>query len=165
MALFNMSGLPAELAPGARLIGIDPGARRIGLALSDVGRAIASPYGSLRRARLRQNAAEIAAIASREGAGGLIVGLPLDAEGNFGPAAQAARDWALALSEAVSLPASLWDERYSTADVTRVLVEQVDLGRKRRAAIIDRMAAAFILQAALDALRQAQGVAAPCVST
>ena len=104
---------------GRRLLGIDPGARTIGLALSDVSLLLASPYGSLRRARLRANAAEIAAIAAREGAGGLVVGLPLSMDGTAGPAAQAARDWTLALSDATALPAALWDERLSTAAVQR----------------------------------------------
>ena len=77
MPLFNLSDLLAGLKRDDRLIGIDPGAKTIGLALSDVRRTLASPYGSLRRRKLRENAAEIAAIARKEGAGGLVVGLPL----------------------------------------------------------------------------------------
>ncbi len=151
MALFNMAELRAALPRGRRLLGIDPGARTIGLALSDVSLLLASPYGSLRRARLRANAAEIAAIAAREGAGGLVVGLPLSMDGTAGPAAQAARDWTLALSDATALPAALWDERLSTAAVQRVLIGEADLSRARRAATVDKMAAAWMLQAALDA--------------
>jgi putative pre-16S rRNA nuclease len=151
MALFNMRELRSRVRPGERLIGIDPGARRIGLALSDVGLSLASPYGTLRRSKLRRNAAEIAAIATKEGAGGLVVGWPLSMDGSIGPAAQAARDWAGALSEAAGLPAALWDERLSSAAVNRFLIEEADLSRARRAAVVDRMAAAWILQAALDA--------------
>lgn len=154
MALFNMAELRAALPRGRRLLGIDPGARTIGLALSDVSLLLASPYGRLRRARLRANAAEIAAIAAREGAGGLVVGLPLSMDGTAGPAAQAARDWTLALSEATALPAALWDERLSTAAVQRVLIGEADLSRARRAATVDKMAAAWLLQAALDASRE-----------
>ncbi len=154
MALFNMAELRAALPRGRRLLGIDPGARTIGLALSDVSLLLASPYGRLRRARLRANAAEIAAIAAREGAGGLVVGLPLSMDGTAGPAAQAARDWTLALSEATTLPAALWDERLSTAAVQRVLIGEADLSRARRAATVDKMAAAWLLQAALDASRE-----------
>ena len=146
-----MRELRSRLRPGERLIGIDPGARRIGLALSDVALYLASPYGTLRRGKLRQNAAEIAALAAREGAGGLVVGWPLSMDGSIGPAAQAARDWAAALSEAAGLPAALWDERLSSAAVNRFLIEEADLSRARRAAVVDRMAAAWILQAALDA--------------
>ncbi|HJS87468.1 MAG TPA: Holliday junction resolvase RuvX [Acetobacteraceae bacterium] len=150
MALFNMRELRSRLRPRQRLIGIDPGARRIGLALSDVMLSLASPYGTLRRGKLRQNAAEIAAIAAKEGAGGLVVGWPLSMDGSVGPAAQAARDWAGALSEATGLPAALWDERLSSFAVNRFLIEEADLSRARRAAVVDRMAAAWILQSALD---------------
>jgi putative Holliday junction resolvase len=151
MALFNLPELRARLARGQRLIGIDPGRRTIGVALSDVSLTLASPYGSLRRGKLRDNAAEIAAIAIKEGAGGLVVGLPLSMDGSIGPAAQAARDWTLALSEAAGLPAALWDERLSTAAVNRFLVGEVGLSRKRRAEAVDRTAAAWLLQSALGA--------------
>ncbi len=151
MALFNMAELRSRLEPGRRLIGIDPGARRIGVALSDVGLSLASPYGTLRRRKLKENAAEISAIAAREQAGGLVVGWPLSMDGSIGPAAQAARDWAGALSEATGLPAALWDERLSSFAVNRFLIDEADLSRARRAEVVDRMAAAWTLQAALDA--------------
>lgn len=152
MPLLALPALRAALAPQQRLIGIDPGQRVIGVALSDVLLTLASPYGSLRRGKLRDNAAEIAAIAAKEGAGGLVVGWPLSMDGSVGPAAQAARDWALALSEATGLPVALWDERLSSAAANRFLIKQADLSRKRRAAAVDRMAAAWLLQAALDSL-------------
>jgi len=152
MPLFNLRDLKASLARDQRLLGIDLGSRVIGLALSDVGRSLASPYGSIRRGRLRDNAAEVAAIARQEGAGGLVVGLPLSMDGTAGPAAQAARDWALALSEATGLPTALWDERLSSAAVNRFLIEEADVSRRKRAAAVDRMAAAWILQGALDRL-------------
>jgi putative Holliday junction resolvase len=153
MALLSMRELRASLGRGQRLIGLDPGSKTIGIALSDVGLSLASPYGALKRARLRQNAAEIAAIARKEGASGLVVGLPLSMDGSVGPAAQAARDWALALSEATGLPTALWDERLSSAAVERLLIGEADLSRRKRAPAVDRMAAAWILQAALDASR------------
>ncbi len=153
MPLFNMTDLRAHLAPGQRLIGLDPGSRTVGVALSDVSLMLASPYGALRRGRLAANAAEIAAIARREGAFGLVVGLPLSMDGHAGPAAQAARDWAHALSAATGLPAALWDERLSSSAVNRFLIDEADLSRRRRAELVDRMAAAYMLQAALDASR------------
>ncbi len=153
MALFNLTDLTAHLPPGARLMGLDPGAARIGVALSDVGRQIASPYATLRRAKLKQNAAEVAAIAVREGAGGLIIGLPLDDEQKLGPRAQAARDWAHAMSAATGLPAALVDESFTTADAHERMIE-AGLSRARRGEIIDKAAAAAILQAALDAMRR-----------
>ncbi len=102
MPLFNLTELRGLLKREQRLIGIDPGTKTIGLALSDVGLRIASPYGTLKRGKLRANTAEIAEIARKERAGGLVVGLPLSMDGSFGPAAQAAHDWALALSDATA---------------------------------------------------------------
>jgi putative Holliday junction resolvase len=151
MPLFNMTDLRGVLAPGQRLLGLDPGTRTIGVALSDVTLMLATPYGAVARGKLAANAAEIARIARREGAGGLVVGLPLSLDGSAGPAAQAARDWTHALSEATGLPAALWDERLSSSAVNRFLIDEADMTRKRRAEIVDKMAAAYMLQAALDA--------------
>jgi putative holliday junction resolvase len=153
MALFNLTELRAHLARDQRLIGLDPGAKTIGVALSDVSLTLASPYGSLPRIRLRAIADAIMTIARKEGAGGLVVGLPLSMDGSVGPAAQAARDWAMALSEMSGLPAAMWDERLSSAAVNRMLVQEVDLSRKHRARVVDRAAATWMLQAALDASR------------
>lgn len=151
MPVINLTELRASLPKAMRLIGLDPGRRTIGVALSDVALTLAGPYASLRRGKLAVNAAEIVAIARHEGAGGLVVGLPLSMDGSVGSSAQAARDWAHAISAATGLPAALWDERLSTATVERVLIEQADLSRRRRAEVVDRAAAACILQAALDA--------------
>jgi putative Holliday junction resolvase len=153
MALFNIKALRSGLAPGQRLIGLDPGARSIGVALTDTGLMLASPFGTLKRAKLAANARDIAAIARDQAAGGLVVGLPLNMDGTLGPAAQAARDWAHALSDATSLPAALWDERLSSAAVNRFLIDEADMTRGKRAAKVDQMAAAYMLQAALDASR------------
>jgi putative holliday junction resolvase len=153
MPLFNLRDLRTSLARDRRLIGLDPGSRTIGVALSDVGLSLASPYGSLKRGKLRDSAAEVVAIARKEGAGGLVVGLPLSMDGTVGPAAQAARDWAVALSEATGLPTAMYDERLSSAAVNRFLIDQADLSRRKRAEAVDRMAAAWMLQAALDASR------------
>ncbi len=151
MPLFNMSALRAALAPGQRLIGLDPGSRTIGIALSDVSLLLASPYGTIPRGKLAASAAAIRRIMEAEGVGGLVVGLPVSMDGTLGPAAQAARDWTHALSAATRLPAALWDERLSSAAMNRVLVGEADVSRRRRAAVVDSMAAAYILQAALDA--------------
>jgi len=155
MPLFSIPALRAALGRAQRLIGLDLGSRTIGVALSDVRLSLASPYGSVRRGKLRDNAAEIAAIAHKEGAGGLVVGLPRSMDGAIGPAAQAARDWAMALAETIGFPVALWDERLSSAAVNRFLIEEADLSRQKRAASVDRMAAAWMLQGALDSLRHA----------
>ena len=157
MPVINIAALRVGLRPGQRLIGLDPGARIIGVALSDVGLMLASPHAALRRTKLSANAAEIAAIARKQEAGGLVVGLPLSMDGTLGPAAQAARDWTRALSDATGLPAALWDERLSSAAVNRFLITEADMTRKRRAAVVDQMAAAYMLQAALDASASKDG--------
>src|SRR5262249_38750912 len=149
----TLAELRATLAPNQRLIGIDPGQRTIGVALTDVMLMLASPYAALKRSKLRDNAAEVAAIARKEDAGGIVVGLPLSMDGSVGPAAQAARDWALALSDATGLPTAMWDERLSSAAVNRLLIEEADLSRRKRGQAVDRMAAAWLLQGALDSLR------------
>ena len=153
MPLLPLPELRAALPRDARLIGIDPGRRTIGLALSDVLLMLAIPYRAIPRGKLAANAAEIRAIAAREGAGGLVVGLPLGLDGSFGPAAQAAKDWAMAVSEATGLPAALWDERLSSSAVNRMLIGEADLSRAKRAKAVDAAAAAYTLQSALDATR------------
>ena len=149
-----MPQLRAALPSGSRLLGIDLGTRTIGLALSDVSLLLASPYGTLKRGKLRAAAAEIASIVGREGVGGMVGGLPLSLDGSFGPAAQAARDWLRSLSEATGLPAALWDERLSSRAVNRMLIDDLDMTRRRRGQVVDKLAAAYILQAALDASRE-----------
>jgi putative Holliday junction resolvase len=153
MPLLAMPVLRALLTKDQRLIGIDPGRRTIGLALSDVRLMLASPFGSLRRGKLQANGGEILAIARKENAGGLVVGLPLSMDGTAGPAAQGARDWALALSEATGLPAAVFDERLSSAAANRFLISEADVSRRKRARSVDRLAASWMLQAALDASR------------
>ena len=153
--LLSLPDLLAVLAPNQRLLGLDPGARTIGIAVSDVTRMLASPHAAIKRAKLTANAAEIARIAQTLGAAGLVVGLPLSMDGTMGPAAQAARDWTRALSDATALPAALWDERLSSAAVNRFLIQEADMTRQRRAEVVDRMAAAYMLQGALDSARLA----------
>jgi len=154
MPLFNMRDLRGSLQRGQRLIGLDPGSQIIGVALSDASLLLASPYGSLRRRKLGQVATDLKTIARREDAHGLVVGWPLSMDGTMGPAAQATRDWARDLSEAAGLPAALWDERLSSTAVNRFLIDEADMTRRKRAAVVDQMAAAYILQAALDASRE-----------
>jgi putative holliday junction resolvase len=151
MSVVPLAELRAALAPGQRLIGLDPGRRTIGIALSDVSLTLATPHGQIPRGKLAAAAAAVSRLARAEGAGGLVVGLPLELDGTFGPAAQAARDWTHALSEATGLPAAMWDERLSSSAVNRFLIDEADASRRRRAARVDQMAAAYILQAALDA--------------
>lgn len=157
MGIINLRELRATLPRGARLIGLDPGAKTVGVALSDVTLMLASPYASMKRGKLKPMAEQVLAIARKEEAGGIVVGLPLSMDGSFGPAAQAARDWAHALADATGLPVALWDERLSSSAVNRMLIGEADLTRAKRAEAVDRAAAAYMLQAALDATRAPAG--------
>lgn len=150
MAVINFHDLCAGLHGEERLLGLDPGSKTIGVALSDVRLRVASPYGSITRGKMSGIVEQLGRIVQRESVGGLIIGLPLGPEGQMGRAAQAARDWAWSVSDAMGLPAALWDETLTTAEVHEVLIGEMDMSRKRRAAVVDRMAAARILQAALD---------------
>ena len=156
MGLINMRALREGLDRDRRLIGLDPGSKTIGVALSDVSLMLASPWGSLPRGKMAAVASALLGLAAKEDAGGLVVGWPLSMDGTVGPAAQAARDWTLALSAATGLPACLWDERLSSAAVNRMLIA-ADISRKRRAAVVDGLAAAYTLQAALDASGDLKG--------
>lgn len=146
----NAHALCAVLGRGQRLLGIDPGTKRIGIALSDAALLIASPAAVLPRPRL---AAALAPLVAKESVGGLVIGLPLSMDGSFGPAAQAARDFGRDLARQLALPWAMMDERLSTAAAQRALTVEADLSRARRAQLVDAMAAAWMLQAFLDSTR------------
>lgn len=139
----------AATAPGSRLLGVDLGTRTIGLALSDGGRRIASPLETIRRVKFTPDAEKLVGIARRHGVGGLVFGLPLNMDGSEGPRAQATRAFVRNLKPRLDLPVAFWDERMSTLAVTRTLLD-ADASRARRAELVDKMAAAYILQGALD---------------
>jgi putative Holliday junction resolvase len=140
-----------DLPRGARLLGIDLGSKTIGLALSDVERRVATPFETIKRSKFAADAARLKAIAREHGVAGLLVGLPLNMDGSEGPRAQSTRAFVRNLEPILPLPVALWDERLTTAAVTRTLIE-ADASRARRAALIDKMAAAYLLQGALDRL-------------
>jgi len=146
--------LAAMLAPEARLLGLDVGTKTIGLALSDVTRSIATPYETIRRTKFTSDAEILVDIVDKMEVGGLIIGLPINLDGSEGPRAQSTRAFARNLAKHISLPMAFWDERLSTAAVERHLIE-AGASRKRRAEVVDRMAAAYILQGALDRLKRA----------
>lgn len=156
MILADPAALREAVPPGARLIGLDVGTKTIGLALSDTRLVIASPLETIRRRRFREDTARLFALVDLHGAGGLVVGLPLTLAGVDGPRTQSVRQFVRNLVALRDLPVALWDERLSTAAVTREMIA-ADLSRKRRAQIVDRVAAAYILQGFLDFLGQASG--------
>jgi putative Holliday junction resolvase len=137
---------------GARLMGLDLGTKTLGLALSDVTRTIASGLTTLSRSKFAADARLLLELASQHGVGGLVIGLPINLDGSEGPRAQATRAFARNLSKLTALPILYWDERLSTAEAERTLLE-ADLSRRRRAQVIDKVAATLILQSALDRLK------------
>lgn len=141
-----------KLAPGLRLLGLDLGEKTIGLALSDRLLSIATPMQTLKRGKFAADAAQLDIIISAQGVGGLVVGLPLNMDGSDGPSAQSARAFGRNWAARSSLPIVMQDERLSTSAVTRTLLE-ADASRRRRGEVVDKMAAAYILQGALDRLR------------
>ena len=141
----------AALPRHARLLGIDLGTKTLGLALSDVERRIASPLETLERSKFTADAKKIQALVARFGIGAIVFGLPLNMDGSEGPRAQATRAFARNLAAHIGLPTLFWDERLSTAAVNRMLID-FDTTRRRRAALVDKMAAAYILQGFLEAL-------------
>lgn len=152
MSVISLSELRAGLTPGQRLLGLDLGEKSIGLALSDILLTVATPYETLRRGKFTTDAAKLNAIAAKEGVGAVVVGLPLNMDGSAGPSAQSARAFARNFAARSALPIVLRDERLSTAAVQRDMIT-ADTSRKRRALAVDKIAAAYILQGALDALR------------
>ena len=150
MAVVTLEEL--KIAPGLRLLGLDLGEKTIGLALTDTLLSVATPMQTLKRSKFVADAARLDIIISEQGVGGLVVGLPLNMDGSDGPSAQSARAFGRNWAGRSALPLVFQDERLSTSAVTRTLLE-ADASRRRRSDVIDKMAAAYILQGALDRLR------------
>lgn len=153
--LVTIEDLAGRFTGTQRLIGIDLGTKTIGLALSDVGRRLATPMETLPRGKFSVDAAKLLARAKQFDVAAFIVGLPLNMDGSEGPRVQATRAFVRNLSALSSIPCVFWDERLSTAAVHRALIAQ-DVSRAKRAEVIDRMAAAYILQGALDRLNRSR---------
>lgn len=141
----------AALPAGARLFGLDLGTKTIGIAVSDSGFRIASPLETIARVKFTRDAERLLELAAKHGVGGLVVGLPVNMDGSEGPRAQSTRSFVRNLKALSDLPVTFWDERLSTAAVTRALLE-ADTSRRRRDEVVDKMAAGFILQGFLDRL-------------
>jgi putative Holliday junction resolvase len=153
----TLEALAEALEKGRRLMGLDLGTETIGVALSDALLSIATPVTTIRRTRFARDAEQLAALARERQAGGLVYGLPVNMDGTEGPRCQSVRDFAREFDKRCPLPYAFWDERLSTAAVQRMLTDEADLSRKRRAEVVDRAAAAYILQGALDALAKKRG--------
>jgi len=153
MAVVDLLQLPDALPRGAAVAGIDHGAKTIGVAISDISLMIASPAALIRKIKFTRDAETLFALMADRGVGGLVVGLPVNMDGSEGPSCQSARAFARNLLRLRDLPIAFWDERLSTSAVSRVLIDEADVSRARRAEAVDKLAAAWILQGALDRLR------------
>ena len=145
----SIEELAKSLPERAALMGLDLGTVTIGLALSDLGRSIASPLLTIARTKFSADAKALLSEAAKHQVAGFVLGLPLNMDGSEGPRVQATRAFARNLRPLTALPIVYWDERLSTAAVTRTLIA-ADASRKRRGEVVDKMAAAYILQGALD---------------
>jgi putative holliday junction resolvase len=153
LPLLDLPDFAAALPPSGALIGLDPGEKRIGVAVSDTTRLIASSLEQITRAKFTTDADAILKLYDARQCAGFVIGLPLNMDGSSGPAAQSARAFARNLVAKRDVPLLLWDERLSTAAVTRTLIEG-DASRRRRGEVVDKMAAAYMLQGALDAMQE-----------
>jgi len=155
VTVMTLEELAASTPPGTPWLGLDLGEKTIGVAASDATRMIASPLVLVRKTKFTQDAEAVLKLMDGRKASALVIGLPLNMDGSEGPRAQSCRAFARNLQRLRAVPVAFQDERLSTSAVERFLIEDLDLNRKRRANVIDRTAAAWILQGALDRLRDA----------
>ncbi len=146
----DVTTLPAS----GKLLGLDLGTKTIGVAISDGMRYSATPLETIKRLKFTQDAARLIELIAENQAVGIVLGLPLNMDGSEGPRAQSTRAFARNLAQKIEIPIAFWDERLSTAAVTRTLIE-ADTRRDKRAEVVDKLAASYILQGALDRLRRA----------
>jgi putative Holliday junction resolvase len=153
MAVLDLIDLPEALAPFTPVVGLDLGTKTIGVAVSDIGRVIASPMELIRKTQFTKDAETLFALMKTRGARGLVIGLPVNMDGSEGPRSQSSRAFARNLLRLdPDLAIAFWDERLSSAAVNRMLIDEADLSRARRSQLVDKAAAAYILQGALDRL-------------
>lgn len=141
-----------QLPANGRLLGLDVGEATIGLALSDAGRMIASPLFTIERSKFSKDLAQLQETISKHAACGLVIGYPVNMDGSEGPRTQSMRTFASNLRKHIALPQLLWDERMSTMAVERVMLE-ADMSRARRAELVDKLAASYMLQGVLDRMK------------
>nr|WP_295113759.1 Holliday junction resolvase RuvX [uncultured Caulobacter sp.] len=154
MPVLDIEDFAAALPQSAPIVGLDPGEKTIGVAVSDVTRTVASPLALIEKTKFTQDAEALFKLMDSRGAVGIVVGLPMNMDGTEGVRCQSNRALARNLLRIKpDLPITFWDERLSTAAVTRVLIDEHDISRKRRDEVVDKMAAGWILQGALERLR------------
>ena len=153
MPVMDLIDLPAATPRDTPFVGLDLGEKTIGVAVSDATRMIASPLELIRKTRFTDDAAALFRLMESRGARGIVIGLPVNMDGTEGPRAQSSRAFARNLLRIKDLPMAFWDERMSSMAVNRMLIGEADVSRARRAEVVDKAAAAWILQGALDRLR------------
>jgi putative Holliday junction resolvase len=154
MPVLDLLALPAAIPPHTPIVGLDLGERTVGVAISDVMRSLASPLGLIERTKFTKDAKALFDLMAPRGATGVVLGLPLNMDGTEGVRCQSTRAFASNLLRLrPDLAIAFWDERLSTMAVNRTLIQEADLSRAKRAAVVDRAAAAYILQGALDRLQ------------
>ncbi|KQV56722.1 MULTISPECIES: Holliday junction resolvase RuvX [unclassified Caulobacter] len=157
MPVLDIADFAAALPQHAPVVGLDPGEKTLGVAVSDVTRTVASPLALIEKTKFTQDAEALFKLMDSRGAVGIVIGLPMNMDGTEGVRCQSNRALARNLLRLrPDLPITFWDERLSTAAVTRVLIEEHDVNRKRRAEVVDKMAAGWILQGALERMRGLQ---------
>ncbi|MFC3069790.1 Holliday junction resolvase RuvX [Phenylobacterium soli] len=155
MAVVDLLDLPAQLPSGQGLLGLDLGEKTIGVAIADSTLSIASPLELIRKTKFTDEAERLFKLMAERRAGGIVVGLPVNMDGTEGPRCQSNRAFARNLLRLRDMPIAFWDERMSSMAVNRMLIDEADVTRSRRAELVDKAAAAWILQGALDRLRNA----------
>jgi putative Holliday junction resolvase len=153
MAVLDLAEFAQSLPPGAPIVGLDLGEKTIGVAVSDATRMVASPLETIRKRKFTEDAEQLFALMQSRGAGGVVIGLPINMDGTEGPRCQSNRAFARNLLRLRDLPIAFWDERMSTMAVNRMLIDEMDMTRARRAEVVDKAAAAWILQGALERMR------------
>lgn len=153
MPIVDLTALPATAPARAPLVGLDLGEKTIGVAVSDTTRSIASPLETIRRTKFMLDANRLFELMQSRGAGGIVIGLPINMDGTEGARCQSSRAFARNILRLNDLPIAFWDERMSSMAINRMLIDEADVSRARRAEVVDKAAAAWILQGALDRLR------------
>ena len=153
MPIVDPQSLHTHLKPGQRIMGLDLGTKTIGVAISDPTLVVANPVEVIHRGRFKADAEQLIRLFGEHRVGAVVLGLPVNMDGSEGPRCQSTRQFAANLLQLADLPIAFWDERLSTAAVERVMRDEADMSRARRAANVDKLAAGYILQGAIDHIR------------
>ena len=153
MPVIDLLELPSLLSPQAPIVGLDLGEKTIGVAVSDTTRMVATPLELIRKVKFTDDAAALFKLMQSRGAAGMVIGLPVNMDGSEGPRCQSSRAFARNILRLKDIPIAFWDERMSSMAVNRLLIDEADMTRARRAEVVDKAAAGWILQGALDRLR------------